>query len=188
MGSLHLLIVDDNSTTRSFLDHMIQSWGWRATLAASGEEAVSLLNDELAAGHHYDAVLTDWQMPGMDGLAVALAVKAAQQRSRLPVMIMVSAFGRDALMHQKGIDQIDGILIKPVTSSSLYDTLHEALMQRRGQIGVQRLAANPPGQRLDGARLLLVEDNPLNQLVARNILAQAGAEIDVVGEIGRAHV
>jgi CheY-like chemotaxis protein len=93
---------------------------------------------------------------------------------------MVSAFGHDTLVHQPEVGKIDGILIKPITGSSLYDALHESLVRRRGRTDFRgSVAQATTSGRLDGAHLLLVEDNRLNQVVAKKILELAGATLEI---------
>ena len=186
LGMRRLLVVDDNQTSRDYLCKTIQAWNWQADSAASGARALELLLARHADGGRYDAVLADWQMPGMDGVATMQALRRAlPEAAVLPVIIMVSAFGRGKLMQAEGVAGADAVLLKPVTASSLLDTLHEALARREGGAALapfepfesDRLA---PQRRIDGARLLLVEDNPLNQMVARGMLEAAGASVDTV--------
>ncbi len=178
IGPLRLLVVDDNDTSRDYLCKTIHAWHWDADSARSGPEAVALLQRALAAGSRYDAVLADWQMPGMDGLATMQALRAALPDGELPVVIMVSAWGRDKLMASQQAGDANAVLIKPVTASSLFDTLHEALAQRGGD-APRAGAPDGAAQRLAGLRLLLVEDHPLNQIVARGMLEFAGAQVAV---------
>ncbi len=178
IGPLRLLVVDDNDTSRDYLCKTIHAWHWDADSARSGPEAVALLQRALAAGSRYDAVLADWQMPGMDGLATMQALRAALPDGELPVVIMVSAWGRDKLMASQQARDANAVLIKPVTASSLFDTLHEALAQRGGE-APRAGAPDGAAQRLAGLRLLLVEDHPLNQIVARGMLEFAGAQVAV---------
>jgi len=186
LSDLRLLVVDDNETSRDYLCKTIASWKWRADSAASGAEAVQQLRLHRQAGVCYDAVLVDWQMPAMDGLQTLAALRA-EVGEALPVVLMVGAYGRDQLMAQGDAAQASGVLIKPATSSSLFDTLHEALAKRASDAGAARLPGmNANGQPLlGGVRLLLVEDHPLNQIVARGMLEIAGAAVDVAenGEI-----
>ncbi|WP_317204145.1 CHASE domain-containing protein [Janthinobacterium sp.] len=181
---LRLLVVDDNQTSREYLCKTIAAWRWRADAAASGAEAVEMTLARHAAGERYDAVLADWQMPGMDGLETMQALRLLLPEAQVPVLVMVSAFGRGKLMQAEGVAEADAILLKPVTASSLFDTLHETLALRAG--GARGVLFEPRAafsrQRIDGARLLLVEDNPLNQVVARAMLEQAGASVDTVDD------
>jgi CheY-like chemotaxis protein len=181
LDDLHLLVVDDNQTSRDYLCKTIQAWNWRVDSAASGAQGIECLRAQNAKGARYDMVLVDWQMPGMDGLATMHALREMLAESATPVVIMVNAFGRGKLIQEKTASQADAILIKPVTGSSLFDALHESLAVRSGD---ERKSPFEPRtfaihHRIDGAHLLLVEDNPLNQIVAKGMLEQAGATVDV---------
>ncbi|MCG2586324.1 CHASE domain-containing protein [Massilia sp. TS11] len=178
LGRLRLLVVDDNRTSRDYLCMTIRSWGWQAEGTASGALAL-----ELVPGGNFDAILIDWQMPGMDGLATLRALREMSPPCRVPVVLMVNAFGRSKLTSLAESRQASAILIKPVTASSLFDTLHEVFAGRAEELQLAPYEQRPLAvrQRFDGRRLLLVEDNALNQLVARGMLEQAGAQVDVVG-------
>ncbi|MET3131702.1 PAS domain S-box-containing protein [Oxalobacteraceae bacterium GrIS 1.11] len=187
--ALRLLVIDDHPTSRDFLCQTIRARGWQADSAASGPQALALQ----AGGAQYDAVLADWQMPGMDGLATMQALRVALPG--MPVLIMVSAFGRGKLMQAGAVDQADAILLKPVTGSSLSDSVRQALAARAGGAlfasgaaasGVATSGAAASPRRIDGARLLLVEDNRLNQVVARGMLEHAGATVEVVDDGAKA--
>ncbi|MFZ6645272.1 response regulator [Undibacterium sp. TJN25] len=183
-SALRLLVVDDNATSRDYLCKTIHSWGWEVNSAASGELALQKIRENGRSGHYYDVVLADWQMPGMDGLATMREIRLALPQDRMPVIIMVSAFGRDRLVQIPEAGNADAVLIKPVTSSSLYDTVHEVLASKLGRsIGTPRPVAIPSGfGALAGARLLLVEDNTLNQIVAKTMLEQQGALVTVLDD------
>ena len=176
---LRVLVIDDNATSRDYLCKSVQLWGWRASFAASGEEGLRLY--EAVNGHDpFDAVLVDLDMPGFDGIQTMRALRSDMPGQRIPIVIMVSAFKRGALEADNDNEGADAILLKPVTSSSLFDTLHEVLTHD----GRPRQAPQAQRQveqvcRLDGARILLVEDNELNQVVAKGILEEAGAQIEI---------
>ncbi|WP_394777384.1 response regulator [Undibacterium sp.] len=181
---LRLLVVDDNATSRDYLCKTIHSWGWEVSSAASGALALENIRESSAAGQYFDVVLADWQMPGMDGLATMREIRRALPEGRMPVIIMVSAFGRDRLVQIPDTANADAVLIKPVTSSSLYDTVHEVLAHKLGRIpgtGAPATAASSVAA-LAGARLLLVEDNSLNQIVAKTMLEQQGATVMVLDD------
>ena len=179
LAGLRLLVVDDNETSRDYLCRTIRSWKWSADAVASGQQALDLLLRQQLAGAHYDAALVDWQMPGMDGIATMQALRAAVPGCHLPVALMVSATGRDALMQHAAAAAAEAVLIKPATSSSLFDTLHDALAQRSGEHGTVPAVQQAGRAALDSVRLLLVEDHPLNQIVARGMLEFAGAVVEV---------
>ncbi|HEX8609973.1 MAG TPA: response regulator [Telluria sp.] len=186
LGTLRLLVVDDNATSREYLSKTIAGWRWEAEVAASSAEALEMMARAASTQRHYDVVLLDWQMPDMDGAATMRALRERTPTARLPIALMVNAYGRGKLMDSSAASQADAILSKPVTGSSLFDTVHEVLVQNaqaalRAPPGVPGGQGGPDAVRLDGARLLLAEDNDLNQVVARGILESVGARLDIVG-------
>ncbi len=171
-GGLHLLVVDDNQTSRSFISKTVEAWNWACDSVASGPEAL----ERLRGGAAYDAVLVDWHMPGMDGVETIKAIEGMDGAS-VPVVCMLNAYGRGKLMQEMAAVPTSAYLTKPVTSSSLFDAVQTALAQRKS--GAPCVAEALPSQELSGVRLLLVEDNAINQNVAKGILEQAGAVVAV---------
>jgi CheY-like chemotaxis protein len=179
----HLLVVDDDSCSADYLCRSIRARGWSCDSASSGEQALTLLRQHTA---RYDAVLVDWDMPGMSGLATLQAIRdhaTTANTARVPLILMTSAFGQGKLLHTDGAAAADATLLKPVTGTRLAETLQQAQANAReaAGAGVAPAVDAESGQRLDGVRILLVEDNPVNQLVANSMLAYAGAVIDAVG-------
>jgi signal transduction histidine kinase/CheY-like chemotaxis protein len=172
-GRLHVLVVDDNQTSRNFLGKIIQGWHWTSDCAASGEEALTLLR----AGGRYDFALVDGAMPGMDGPET---MRALRQLSAMPVICMVNAYARGKLMQRMVSSDASAFLTKPVTASSLFDAVQTAMA--RLQPGVGDAPASPLPADFSGAHILLVEDNPINQNVAKGILEQAGAIVTVADD------
>ena len=180
MASLRLLVVDDHPTSRDYIVRTIRGWGWEAHCAASGAQAIAQVRQ---ASPGYDAVLVDWQMPGMDGVRTMESIRNIAGRGRLPVLLMANAYSRGKLDEAAPAARADAILSKPMTGTSLYDTLHEVLVERaRGGATEHPAAPAKALARLDGARVLMAEDNELNQAVARGILEPAGARLDIVGD------
>jgi len=177
----HLLVVDDDETSADYLCRSIRARGWSCDNASTGEHALALLRSHDA---RYDGVLVDWNMPGMDGLAVMQAIRADDAIAKAPVILMISAFGQGKLLHTDGAQAADAVLLKPVTGARLAETLQQAHACTRDAAPA---ISTPPSQRLDGVRILLVEDNPVNQLVATTMLGHAGALIEAVDN-GRAAV
>jgi signal transduction histidine kinase/DNA-binding response OmpR family regulator/integral membrane sensor domain MASE1 len=182
----HLLVVDNDSGSADYLCRSIRARGWSCDSAASGEQALAMLRNHAV---RYDAVLVDWDMPGMGGLATLQAIRADTANAgmpRVPLILMTSVFGQGKLLHADDAAAADATLLKPVTVSRLAETLQQAQASVRDTMSTG--AGNAPvadaensGQRLDGVRLLLVEDNPVNQLVANSMLTHAGAEVAAVG-------
>ena len=180
IGPLHVLVADDNRTSRELLARLIAAWGWQADQVDSGDAAIRRFRDSLHT-RPYDVVLADWHMPGIDGLATAKGIRQAAQGRKQPIVVMVNAFARDRLEEISNAPEADVVLVKPITSSNLFDALHQALAaQHEG--GARTLPEHGVAGTLHGAHFLLVEDNLLNQTVARGILELAGATLDVVGD------
>ena len=180
LGHLRLLVADDNRTTRELIVKLIEAWGWAADEVDSGFAAIELYRERLATQQPYDVVLADWHMPVMDGLATAKAIRQAATGQRQPIVVMVNAFARNHLEEISSAAEADVVLMKPITGSSLFDALHQALSAK--QDGEQHSTHQQSGTELAGVHFLLVEDNHLNQAVARGILEHMGATLDVVGD------
>ena len=181
-----LLVVDDNHTSNHYICQTIQAWNWEAVSARSGEEALQIVRERQSQHLTFDAILVDWKMPGMDGLAAIHQLRNLLGNEACPCIIMVSAFHRDAMLREAGSEFKEAILMKPMTGSSVFDTVHEAIAmrQRSPQISShtrpQDQSVVAKNRAIAGMRLLLVEDNPFNQIVARGFLEQGGAKVDVL--------
>jgi signal transduction histidine kinase/DNA-binding response OmpR family regulator len=180
LKALTALVVDDNQAAREVLSGMVKSFGWTSVEAASGAEALSILEGKIGRREFFDIVLLDWRMPGMDGWETAQRIKTLFDGQRMPLIVMVTAYDRGVLEQRRAETPtlLDTFLVKPITASMLFDAVAEA------QIGTvpkppPRRAERQTG-RLAGVRLLLVEDNPTNQQVARELLQSAGADVTVV--------
>jgi signal transduction histidine kinase/DNA-binding response OmpR family regulator len=174
---LRVLIVDDNALARKVLQEMASSMGWAGEALDSGEAALQRLDEGGMPG--YDLVLMDWRMPGMDGWETTRRIRQLKRNGKSPVVIMVTALGRELLAEKAKheTDLLDGYLVKPVTASMLYEAVADALDDRRGE---RRLhLPQQAGQRLRGLRLLVVEDNLLNQQIAQELLQRNGAAVAV---------
>ena len=183
--ALRVLIVDDNATAREVLSAMVTSFGWQAETASSGAQAIALLEAAVKTGVPFDILCVDWIMPGMDGWETIQRLRLCRREAEpLPAILMITAHGREMLVQRLGEAEqpLDGFLVKPVTPSMLFD----AVAQATQGISVTRQRSATPGEQTAGAlaglRILIVEDNPLNQQVARELLAYAGAEIEVAGD------
>lgn len=185
LGALRLLVVDDNKTTRDYLTKVIHSRAWDVDSVTSGAQALQRIRDVHANGEFYDAVLLDWQMPELNGLETLQAIRELQPELTTPIIMMVNTFGHHKLMEAENFTASatlpDTYLFKPVTSSSLFDSLHEVLHQGGSDLNT---SDEQPGvldarTRIHG-HLLLVEDNTFNQIVAKSLLEQAGATVDIV--------
>ncbi|HZY20249.1 MAG TPA: CHASE domain-containing protein [Ramlibacter sp.] len=173
-----VLIVDDNELARVSLAALARSQGWRPDVAASGEAGIALLTRATADGDPYQAVFVDWRMPGLDGWEASMRIRSLPSGGRTPVVVMVTAHGREMLGQRPVREQalLDGFLVKPVTAVMLRDAVARAL---HGTAGAGAPVVREAPQPLAGLRLLVVEDNPVNQQIARELLAAQGARVEV---------
>jgi PAS domain S-box-containing protein len=179
-----ILIVDDNPTARKILIDMVRVLGLRGDSAEGGVQALQKLAEEDARDDPYTLVLVDWKMPGMDGVDCVRLIQQAPSWRTAPAVLMVSAFGRDELRRrlEEAKVTVDTLLSKPITSSSLLDACRTALgrstsSQDRKALRNEILGVHHASLR--GARILLVEDNPINQELARDLLGRAAIEVTV---------
>ncbi len=172
------LLVDDNPSTLDVLGAMLEGFGVQVDRADSGEHALDMLAADAAA---YSWILIDWIMPGMDGLACARLILERHPQTR-PCILLVTAFGRDDALRASAGLPLAGLLQKPVTPSSLHDSLLQAgRSEPATALRAGRAAASAAGEatrlRLAGARILLVEDHPVNQELACELLSRAGMQV-----------
>ena len=181
IGPLHVLVADDNSTSRNMIVQLLRAWGWEADEADSGAAALQRIRACMDGPRPYDVVLADWHMPGEQGRNAAQEIRRAAEGHRQPIVVTLNAFARNQVDEIAGSPDADVVLVKPVTSSSLFDAMHQALAAAKGSEEAAA-ATSALGNRLRGVHFLLVEDNLLNQAVARGILEQTGATVDTVGD------
>lgn len=176
-----VLVVDDLETSCRILREQLEVWGFEVETATSGAEALMRLRRARTAGQDFGLVLLDWKMPEMDGMELARQIRALAQSgqiAKMPVVIMVTAAGSEQFMGESHAALVDAILTKPVMPSPLLDTI-VALHAGQAQTFVQTLrpAANQAMLNVPRARVLLVEDNEINQLVARESLENMGLAV-----------
>ncbi len=171
--ALRALVIDDHAEARRVLADLAQSLGWQVTVAASGDEAL-----QRAAAEPVDVVLLDWVMPGMDGWQTTVHLR--QRLGCEPLILMVTSHDRERLAQRSASEQalLDGFLVKPVTACLLSQAVTAAQQARACPGAVQEAAP----QRLTGLSLLLVEDNPGNQQVTRELLELEGAAVTVAAD------
>ncbi len=181
---LHILIADDNPVARQALQAMVQAMGWQADLAESGEQAINLIRQRIDQRQRaYDAVFVDWQMSGKDGWETSLQIRKLLGGPQPPIVVMATAHGREMLSGRPAdeLARLNGFLIKPATPSMLLDAIMEAHQGRD-----QRTTATVSTRRLQGMRVLVVEDNKINQQVAQELLEREGAQVSLAdnGQLG----
>lgn len=179
LRGLRVLIVDDNKTARDILADIITSFHMKAVTAGSGEEALGILSEEK---NLFDLVLMDWKMPGMNGLETAKRIKRKLEIPKIPIICMISAYGREDLIGQAEKSFLDAFLHKPVNQSLLFDSIMGLFGRKSSLItpsGTDTPSSGPGKQpHLSGGTVLLVEDNMINQEVAREWLESEGLEVE----------
>lgn len=176
-----VLVVDDNHTAAAVLSDMLVAMGLEVDQAYSGLQALQMLRESMAQQRLYGLLLLDWHMPGMDGVELARHIRSLGM-PRVPQMLMVTAYGREDVMRAARSEGIETVLIKPVNASVLLDTLMQPMDGGGGCTSRTPAAAPAPDVlpvAIRGARVLLVEDNELNQIVAVELLRDAGFVVDV---------
>ncbi|MEI6669773.1 MAG: response regulator [Acidobacteriota bacterium] len=182
---LRILVVDDNASARGILQGILTSFRFSATAVRSGADAMAELAEAQREGRPYGLVLMDWKMPEMDGLETVRRIRAAPALSQTPAFIMVTAYSRDELLHQAAGVPIEGVLVKPVSPPSLLDSILNALGREvtgRSRRHAHQASYQQAAERVAGARLLLVEDNAVNQEMALEILTGAGVRVEVASD------
>jgi two-component system sensor histidine kinase/response regulator len=177
LTTMRALIVDDNAGAREIIDDLLKGVVTHTDAVASGPEAIAAVRQADGTAP-YDVVFMDWRMPGMDGLQVARALKADASLQHRPAIIMVTAFGRDEVREEAERLHLDGFLVKPVTRSMLVDALVTTFAEAGDQVAAVA-SATVEGVNLTGLRVLLVEDNDINQQIAVELLEGVGATVDV---------
>jgi signal transduction histidine kinase/DNA-binding response OmpR family regulator/HPt (histidine-containing phosphotransfer) domain-containing protein len=174
-----VLVVDDNPVSLEILSEMLLFFQLDVGTASHGTQALTMLRQ--ASGQPYDLVLMDWRMPGMHGDEVARRIKADPAIAHQPKIVMVTAYGTEDVMRRAEQAGMDGFLIKPVSPSSLLDTVLSVLGQGRlpgPDAAAPGAGARAGSPRLAGARILLVEDNDINREFAGELLRGEGISVD----------
>ena len=181
LRQLHMLIVDDNAISCEILTEMCNSFGWSSDSVASGEAALSRVQQTGLT--HYDVILMDWRMPGLDGWETVRQIRSIKEGGSESVIVMITAHGLE-FFNQKSRDEsklnIDGYLFKPITTSMLFDAVLDATATRKGLSTRSRAVTKT--RHLAGKRILVVEDNRLNQQIAKELLELNGAVVEIAGD------
>ena len=182
LRGIKLLVVDDSATSREIFKGLLESMTFEVVLASSAAEGLEILR-RADADEPFGLVVMDWKMPQMDGLTAAGIIRTDPEITNKPRIIMVSAYGRDEFFRQAEDMDLAGYLVKPVSPSVLFDAIMAAF-GRESDLGSLDAAGHAATKTdvaaIEGARLLLAEDNEINQQVAVEILEQSGFEVVVV--------
>ena len=182
LDELQVLIVDDNATNRSILEYQVKSWGMLFDSVDRGAKALKMLRGAVAERKPYDLVILDMHMPEMNGLEVAEAISADPQLSTVK-MVMLTSVGIRGDAQSARRAGIKAYLTKPVRQSYLYNCLREVMSSGGAStestlVTRHTLAENQPIK----AKVLVAEDNTVNQQVALSMLTELGCKVDIVAD------
>jgi two-component system, sensor histidine kinase and response regulator len=192
LTGLRVLIVDDIEVNRRVVHEQISSWGMRNGSFASGEEALQAVHTAQANGDPYQFVIADYQMPGMDGATLAAMIKANPAIKDI-VFVMLTSIGRWSEVRGLEGAYIDACLVKPVRQSQLLNTLATAWSKKLKATAASRAESDYPSSIKalkssvadrfadSSLRVLVAEDNVINQKVAVRMLEKLGVRADVAG-------
>ncbi|MGZ5818230.1 MAG: PAS domain S-box protein, partial [Burkholderiaceae bacterium] len=175
INGLRILIVDDNAAARAVMAENLSALPVKVDQKPNAHDALAAIRSHDREAP-YDVVLTDLIMPEIDGIDLMHATKNDVTLKNPPRMILVSAFGKDELLHRAESALADGFLMKPVSPSTLIDALIGLYAPRSG---AQKNAIRNAETQFINLAILLVEDNEINQQIARELMESAGIKVDI---------
>jgi CheY-like chemotaxis protein len=184
LRGMKVLVVDDNATSRGILQEMLESFSFEVSVAASGEEGITELEDA-NADKPFELIIMDWKMPGIDGIEASKLIKSHKGLSKIPAIVLVTAYGREEVMQQAQEVGLEGFLLKPVNPSMFFDTIMQAFgeeLPETSRVAQRKEQEAEDLENIQGARVLLVEDNEINQQVAKEILEGAGLHVTLAND------
>lgn len=173
LKQLNVLIADDHEIALDALNKTAKALNWQTTCVTDGEQAVKLATSDQ---NHFDIYLLDWKMPKLDGLSAAKKIKEHLGPDSNAVIVLVTSYSQQDLLHSPNAQYIDQVLEKPVTPSSLYDVALKILGNKKTDTG------DVKSTDLTGVRLLVVDDNEYNRDIAERIFSLEGATVTAVDD------
>ena len=174
---LNVLVVDDNKSSREIMSGMLDSLSYTTTTVNSGLAAIAEVEQAELQQTPYDLIIMDWKMPGMDGVETIRKLKVDPELEKVPTIIMVTAYGKEELAERaKDLDHLS-FLTKPTNVSFLFDTIMGAFGREvisRSRRNQRQEDFSESIEHLRGAKVLLVEDNEINQELALELLGNNG--------------
>lgn len=177
-----VLVVDDNEMARCILGDMLSNMTFNVSKASSGKQALSMIQQQAQTNAPYEIVFLDWKMPEMNGIETAKEIHLLS----LPIyphLVVVTAYGREDMMKEAELADFEDILIKPVNASLLFDTtmriLGGAEFENKSVTSYEFSSLESQLKAIAGAKILIVEDNELNQEVATGLLVDCGFEVHI---------
>lgn len=177
LRGLVALVVDDNKMAREIISNMLISFSFDVTSVDNGQSALQILETD---GQKFDLLIIDWKMPGVDGLETARLIRQSKLIKKQPAIIMITSQDKEALIDGCSILNITELISKPVSPSTLFDSVISAIKPDYSKSGHTR-----PELKTDSSlagKILLVEDNCINQQVACELLELFGLSVTIVSD------
>lgn len=178
LRGIKIMVVDDNETFRQVMKTYLEDFGFEIHTYASGSDVLEILNETAQKNLKvFDIIFMDWQMPGMDGIETSRKIREMTALQPVPKIILTTGFGQEQAMKQADGDHLDGFLEKPVTQSLLLDSVMAVFGQNVSYKSERNKDMGGKHHGFDdirGARILLVEDNEINQQLAAELLKEEG--------------
>ena len=184
LTGMRVLAVDDEAVSLTILKEFLENFGMAVTVEQDPRQALAIVQRADEQGQPFRLVVVDWRMPGMDGTELIRRIKNQLSLAHAPALIMLSAYAWGGIALQAETAGIDAFLHKPINESVLLDTimnlLHPQEERAPGEPADAEVAESFAGEEdLAGLKVLLVEDNAVNQQIAREILSDAGIDVTV---------
>ena len=181
---MRVLVVDDNRTSQTILSEALKSMGCEPETVSSGEEALTFL-ERSQSDSPFELVLMDWKMPDMDGIETTRKIRDSEALATIPTVIMVTAYGREEIMHQAKNVGMAAFLVKPVNQSVLFNTIMEVFghkVEKTRYLKSREVAEKEELAAIKDAKVLLAEDNEINQQVALELLTGLGLQVTIASD------
>jgi two-component system, sensor histidine kinase and response regulator len=175
---LKALVVDDNESVKDIMESYLTRFGFTVTTASDGKQAIKILEEETKP---FSLMLLDWKMPGLDGIQTLEEIRANSRIVKIPPVIMVSGYSEEEEKSLTNRLDVNAFLKKPMSRSDLFDTIMDVLGQKheKSEKIIRPSIDKEVFDRLKGGRVLLVEDNIVNQQVASEILKSVGMLVTI---------
>ena len=177
LSGLRALVIDDHQIVLDILEDYLKRFGFQVDCLLSGQDALNEITRQLQEHNPYDLLLVDWKMPEINGIELLKRcweiVDTKQTHS-----ILMTAYGREEILNQSDHLKLDGFLLKPITPSQLIDSIVEVFEKKLPDQHKKIKSISKPVKK-QGTKILLVEDNLINQEVAKALLLSEGFEVDI---------
>ncbi|QZA82406.1 response regulator [Deefgea piscis] len=180
VNNLRILVVDDTDSARQLLHEILSTMPVQIEICDSGAAAVEMALGALQHKNPFHLILMDWQMPGMDGITAAREIRQHLPGQNQPRIVLVTAFEREEVHQTVRDDLLDAVIVKPVTASSLVDCMVELFAPEQKSNRCDQISHDQENHALlKGMRVLLTEDNLINQQIAFELMSSVGIEVTI---------